>query len=155
MILFYFPRPHSCSDCGKSYKDSASFKRHRMTHHHNSNLSSSAEIDYDDEEEEEDASFASVAAASVTTTCPHCPEKFSDSTQARRHLRLAHPSLAGDSREEEENDDEEEEEEVDDEEMEQQQENITLNNDGEKEVARKVSQISNTRSRDQIINPDQ
>ena len=62
MIYFYF-RPYHCGDCGKSYKDSASFKRHRLGH--------TGERPY---------------------SCQNCSEAFIDSKALRRHRELVHPA---------------------------------------------------------------
>ena len=58
-------RPYECSDCGKSYKDSASFKRHRMVH--------TGERPY---------------------PCNTCSETFIDSKSLRRHREVSHPGSA-------------------------------------------------------------
>ena len=56
-------RPYHCADCGKSYKDSASFKRHRLGH--------TGERPY---------------------TCANCSEAFIDSKALRRHREVVHPA---------------------------------------------------------------
>jgi len=56
-----------CSDCGKSYKDSASFKRHRMVH--------TGERPY---------------------PCTLCSETFIDSKSLRRHREVSHPTAVPD-----------------------------------------------------------
>jgi uncharacterized Zn-finger protein len=56
-------RPYHCADCGKSYKDSASFKRHRLGH--------TGERPY---------------------SCQNCSEAFIDSKALRRHRELVHPA---------------------------------------------------------------
>ena len=65
--LQFFPslyfRPYQCADCGKSYKDSASFKRHRLGH--------TGERPYH---------------------CDLCEESFIDSKAVRRHREVAHPN---------------------------------------------------------------
>ena len=60
-VLYPF-RPYQCADCGKSYKDSASFKRHRLGH--------TGERPY---------------------ACDLCEETFIDSKAVRRHREMAHP----------------------------------------------------------------
>lgn len=82
MIMFCLLfRPYHCADCGKSYKDSASFKRHRLVH--------SGERPY---------------------TCILCSENFIDSKALRRHREVTHPnepdleSIAGDEDYDEEED---------------------------------------------------
>ena len=79
--LFSIYRPYQCADCGKSYKDSASFKRHRLGH--------TGERPY---------------------ACDLCEETFIDSKAVRRHRELAHPGheLRFAAEDEEEVDDDEE-----------------------------------------------
>ena len=60
-------RPYECSDCGKSYKDSASFKRHRMVH--------TGERPY---------------------PCSLCSDTFIDSKSLRRHREVSHPTAQPD-----------------------------------------------------------
>ena len=60
-------RPYECSDCGKSYKDSASFKRHRMVH--------TGERPY---------------------PCSLCADSFIDSKSLRRHREVSHPTAVPD-----------------------------------------------------------
>ena len=66
-MLLIFYRPYECSDCGKSYKDSASFKRHRMVH--------TGERPY---------------------PCTICNESFIDSKSLRRHREVSHPTAVPD-----------------------------------------------------------
>jgi uncharacterized Zn-finger protein len=61
--IFVIFRPYQCGDCGKSYKDSASFKRHRLGH--------TGERPYN---------------------CDLCDESFIDSKSVRRHRELSHPN---------------------------------------------------------------
>lgn len=61
-IFHHSFRPYQCADCGKSYKDSASFKRHRLGH--------TGERPYN---------------------CDLCDETFIDSKAVRRHREVAHP----------------------------------------------------------------
>ena len=65
IILFYFLfRPYECTDCGKAYKDSASFKRHRLVH-----------------------------SGERPHVCSVCSESFIDSKSLKRHREIAgHPS---------------------------------------------------------------
>jgi DNA-directed RNA polymerase subunit RPC12/RpoP len=79
-------RPYHCADCGKSYKDSASFKRHRLGH--------TGERPY---------------------SCKNCSEAFIDSKALRRHREVVHPaesrndadldSVGGDDNDDNESDD--------------------------------------------------
>ena len=62
-VCYLTYRPYHCTDCGKSYKDSASFKRHRLGH--------TGERPY---------------------TCSHCSEAFIDSKALRRHREVVHPT---------------------------------------------------------------
>ena len=55
-------RPYACQECGKSYKDSASFKRHRLTH--------TGEKPY---------------------PCQLCNESFIDSKLLKKHREQTHP----------------------------------------------------------------
>ena len=98
MKLNVFFRPYQCADCGKSYKDSASFKRHRLGH--------TGERPY---------------------SCSLCAEAFIDSKALKRHREIVHPSAGpdpdldsvGDAEEEIDDVEEEEheEEEIDDDEQ--------------------------------------
>ena len=63
IFQFWYFRPYQCADCGKSYKDSASFKRHRLGH--------TGERPYH---------------------CDLCEESFIDSKAVRRHREVAHPN---------------------------------------------------------------
>ncbi len=74
MVFFFYCRPHSCPDCGKSYKDAASYKRHRLVHANGSDAGSD------------------VSALGRMQSCPLCPETFPDAALARRHILLAHPN---------------------------------------------------------------
>merc|ERR1712020_707867 len=56
-------RPYECSDCGKAYKDAASFKRHRLVH-----------------------------TGERPHPCDLCAEQFIDSKSLRRHREIAHPT---------------------------------------------------------------
>ena len=56
-------RPYECSDCGKAYKDAASFKRHRLVH-----------------------------TGERPHPCDLCIEQFIDSKSLRRHREIAHPT---------------------------------------------------------------
>ncbi len=62
-------RPYECADCGKSYKDSASFKRHRMVH--------TGERPY-------------------PCSVQPCQESFIDSKSLRRHREASHPTAVPD-----------------------------------------------------------
>ena len=62
-FVFVILRPYHCTDCGKSYKDSASFKRHRLGH--------TGERPY---------------------SCQNCSEAFIDSKALRRHREVVHPA---------------------------------------------------------------
>ena len=64
-------RPYECRDCGKAYKDSASFKRHRLVH-----------------------------SGERPHPCNICPETFIDSKSLKRHREMSHPSEPGDEEEE-------------------------------------------------------
>ena len=66
-LIFSCFRPYECGDCGKSYKDSASFKRHRMVH--------TGERPYN---------------------CNICSDTFIDSKSLRRHRELTHPTAVPD-----------------------------------------------------------
>ena len=74
-------RPYECTDCGKAYKDSASFKRHRLVH-----------------------------SGERPHSCNLCGESFIDSKGLKRHREVVHPSDPA-YRGDEEGEEEEEEEE--------------------------------------------
>ena len=61
-LNYYVFRPYACQECGKSYKDSASFKRHRLTH--------TGEKPY---------------------PCQLCNESFIDSKLLKKHREQTHP----------------------------------------------------------------
>lgn len=61
-MYYIISRPYACKECGKSYKDSASFKRHRLTH--------TGERPY---------------------PCTLCNESFIDSKLLKKHRELHHP----------------------------------------------------------------
>ena len=56
-------RPYECTDCGKAYKDSASFKRHRLVH-----------------------------SGERPHVCSVCAESFIDSKSLKRHREINHPT---------------------------------------------------------------
>ena len=84
MLIIQYFRPYECTDCGKAYKDSASFKRHRLVH-----------------------------SGERPHVCTVCTESFIDSKSLKRHREIAgHPAEpriggVGGLEEEEEEDDEE------------------------------------------------
>lgn len=79
--MFFSFSPYNCGDCGKSYKDSASFKRHRLSH--------TGERPY---------------------PCKLCSEAFIDSKSLRRHRETAHPTAVPDPELDSVGDDEEDDE---------------------------------------------